>query len=1352
MPKQKFRTRCFLDITIDGAPIGRIVFELFNDLCPKAAENFKKLCQGACGLGLKTGKPLHYQGSVFHRVIKGFMVQGGDFSNRDGTGGESIYGGTFADECLSTPHDRPFLLSMANRGPNTNGSQFFITTAPAPHLDGKHVVFGHVLSGEDVVRKIEAVPISDTKTHRPVKPIVIDACGELVPVECSVRPEEIPEVPPPRFLYRGTLEADKKPEIQSKRDQSPKWALQSATQRKSVTSHNEFNILLSRPDYLEPESVMKFLHNEGHLIKHIAEAVGRELMRASRERQGDRSGRKVKGRGRLCYRSRSGSRDRSVTPPHWRQASQNTQRMDKDGWQMWHEQRAQQRMKKARDARSPARSPVASPRDNTRRKSSTSPSAVAVNARNRSPSGSPSSAIDADSAVAEVTSRNMPVPPKGASPIPQKRQDLHLPRQISKRSRSSESEHSESPISQRKENPDRSRDAKRRQASKSPEVPRRVAVSPDDRRVVISNGKSMFDKEEESSRAAGSRLELDAMVVDDSDDYSIQTRPLHVKRGEIVINLPEKSMGKVNGEVRGFVSGSPTVTPRQARSPVQPSPNKYATSPTLRSPPARSAHSPENFPPSRPQQFPSMSPASRTSSIRLPASDPRAPRITRTEVSPPTHQAPVSPVPTKTRPTSPSPLLQRAQISPTTIPLPPQRSRLSPSTISPLSAYMARSTRAQQELLSSQSEVRDKQGSPPVISSQTAQQARGNSPTWQSLISDEEITGLSKRVVTASRGSSHHSSAHESRAGKKADRSHSSRSRSSSPEKPPKRSAPRSPPPHLVEKSEREKDIERWRMRHAMLSQKRRGAASVSSSFHTPSLSSDDRARYLDRRKVPSSTFRASRSPSGSYSPPRRRRVRSSTSHSRSGSSSHGRRSHIVDLEHPRSQSKGSHGSHSPRASGSDDSRRSKSRSPPSRHRVRNQGTSPVKLSKRLKRKPVIVPMAAEGDPVIEESIETSKWEKSPESSKTAESQPSTWTTSHWQSANEPSKATPSGAPTVTIVEPVKMNAPAEQPAATSVLQRLRMTQSMRVDDEAVSLVEAAEIKTSEKSLPEEATKPADAVAVAASFSYPVIAKPADALTEISKPQPVPGKTIEQTRKVIAIRGRSSSSGSTSADSSASSSSSSSSRSSSRGRGATRRSVSPLTRSSHRRSDFSDSRSRGRDPQFIVDTQAIVIADALGHDLVLVHPVIHVHQVLVGLGVVADVTALHDIAGAGGHVATQASDDRPLVEAALLQAVTVHLRDAVEPTHYETFEEPMAFLHIREGRRLNSDRKTGTVSCKYCTGAHLTGIQMRIKFVSFDVAPKHDSRVNRFARCVTYHENNLEKPGTDIFRFNPVIM
>ncbi|VDD74435.1 unnamed protein product [Mesocestoides corti] len=193
---KRFNTRCFLDVKIGEAErkcicrihlflflAERIVVELFDEKCPKACDNFKKLCQGICGIGLKTGKALHYQGSTFHRIIKGFIIQGGDFSNGDGTGGESIYGGTFADEDMSLLHDRPFLLSMANRGPNTNGSQFFITTAPAPHLNGKHMVFGHVLTGQEVVIKIEAVPVSDTRIYKPIKPVVIVNCGELVPGE-----------------------------------------------------------------------------------------------------------------------------------------------------------------------------------------------------------------------------------------------------------------------------------------------------------------------------------------------------------------------------------------------------------------------------------------------------------------------------------------------------------------------------------------------------------------------------------------------------------------------------------------------------------------------------------------------------------------------------------------------------------------------------------------------------------------------------------------------------------------------------------------------------------------------------------------------------------------------------------------------------------------------------------------------------------------------------------------------------------------------------------------------------------------------------------------------------------------
>ncbi|XP_013137668.1 PREDICTED: peptidyl-prolyl cis-trans isomerase D-like isoform X2 [Papilio polytes] len=129
------RERVFMDISIGGLPSGRIVFELFTDVAPKTAENFRALCAGDMGVGKVTGKPLTYKGMVFHRVVKDFMIQGGDFTNANGTGGESIYGGTFEDETFELKHDRPYLLSMANRGKDTNGSQFFITTQPAPHLD-----------------------------------------------------------------------------------------------------------------------------------------------------------------------------------------------------------------------------------------------------------------------------------------------------------------------------------------------------------------------------------------------------------------------------------------------------------------------------------------------------------------------------------------------------------------------------------------------------------------------------------------------------------------------------------------------------------------------------------------------------------------------------------------------------------------------------------------------------------------------------------------------------------------------------------------------------------------------------------------------------------------------------------------------------------------------------------------------------------------------------------------------------------------------------------------------------------------------------------------------------------------
>ncbi|ORX57457.1 peptidyl-prolyl cis-trans isomerase D [Hesseltinella vesiculosa] len=167
--------RVFFDISIGGRPEGRIVFELFKDVVPKTAENFRALCTGEKGEG-KAGIPLSYKNSTFHRVIKGFMCQGGDFTAHNGTGGESIYGEKFEDENFDLKHEKPFLLSMANAGPGTNGSQFFITTVPTPHLDGRHVVFGKVLKGKGLVRMIENLP---TTADKPLEDVVITNCGEI---------------------------------------------------------------------------------------------------------------------------------------------------------------------------------------------------------------------------------------------------------------------------------------------------------------------------------------------------------------------------------------------------------------------------------------------------------------------------------------------------------------------------------------------------------------------------------------------------------------------------------------------------------------------------------------------------------------------------------------------------------------------------------------------------------------------------------------------------------------------------------------------------------------------------------------------------------------------------------------------------------------------------------------------------------------------------------------------------------------------------------------------------------------------------------------------------------------------
>ncbi|KAH0833154.1 cyclophilin-like domain-containing protein [Lanmaoa asiatica] len=304
--------RVFFDFSIGSDPAGRVIFELFNDTAPKTAENFRALCTGEKGLSVVSERPLYYKNSIIHRSIEDFMIQGGDFTKHNGTGGESIYGGHFPDEDLSRSLDSDGLLCMANRGPDTNGSQFFITLRECPHLDGKHVVFGKVIRGyEDVVKRLAQVPV-DAK-DRPQTPIVISNCGELElrkpkPVEQTKRMFTISFNQPHHVtqLYAGESFKNRKRHDSRSRSRSAdrerrrkksKMQISKPEPQPGDSHRSEGNII---PLETEEEYDARLEREEQ---ERMAKAKRNELERMQRVHENTNSGQGVrfKGRGRMKF-------------------------------------------------------------------------------------------------------------------------------------------------------------------------------------------------------------------------------------------------------------------------------------------------------------------------------------------------------------------------------------------------------------------------------------------------------------------------------------------------------------------------------------------------------------------------------------------------------------------------------------------------------------------------------------------------------------------------------------------------------------------------------------------------------------------------------------------------------------------------------------------------------------------------------------------------------------------------------------------------------------------------------------------------------------------------------------------
>uniref|UniRef100_A0A8D3AS23 peptidylprolyl isomerase n=1 Tax=Scophthalmus maximus TaxID=52904 RepID=A0A8D3AS23_SCOMX len=373
----KDRPQCYFDVELNREPVGRIVFQLFSDICPKTSKNFLCLCTGERGIGKITGKKLCFKGSTFHRVVKNFMIQGGDFTEGNGRGGESIYGGYFEDENLTLKHDKAFLLSMANRGKDTNGSQFFITTKMAPHLDGVHVVFGLVISGFEVIKKVEG--LKTDSASRPYADVRVMDCGQLITksandvleskrkrtrhsADSSANSRESSS----QFSSSAESESESdekhkhrkhkrhaKSKRSKKRRREPQKANidvlhfeQSSVERQVLEGENEVEVEkehggkrekpVVRPEEIPPVPENRFLlRRDVPSQEDKTEIVEKEESSLSVDQKPavSKSGRKIKGRGTMRYHTptRSKSRSASVeergsseTPPHWKEEMKRT--------------------------------------------------------------------------------------------------------------------------------------------------------------------------------------------------------------------------------------------------------------------------------------------------------------------------------------------------------------------------------------------------------------------------------------------------------------------------------------------------------------------------------------------------------------------------------------------------------------------------------------------------------------------------------------------------------------------------------------------------------------------------------------------------------------------------------------------------------------------------------------------------------------------------------------------------------------------------------------------------------------------------------------------------------------------